>query len=108
LIGTGVKDPDNPMAREKPAKVAAREKLEKDKQKALIDDLIAKNGVSVPDDFTVPEVTDEQIEEAMKKQQQQQQQQMEMQGGPGGEGEPGGPPPPPAKAPAKPEPKGKK
>lgn len=103
LIGTGIKDPENPMAREKPAKIAAREKLEKEKQKKLIDELIAKNGVSVPDDFTVPEVTDAQIEEAMKKQRQQQ---MDMQGGPGGEGEPG-PPPPPAK-PAKPEPKGKK
>lgn len=109
LIGTGIKDPENPMAREKPAKMAAREKLEKDKQKALIDSLITKNGVSVPDDFTVPEVTDAQIEEAMKKQQQQQQQQMEMQGGPGGEGEPGqpgGPPPPSAKKDAA-KPKGK-
>jgi parvulin-like peptidyl-prolyl isomerase len=108
LISTGVKDPDNPMAREKPAKMAAREKLEKDKQKKLIDDLIAKNGVSVPDDFTVPEVTDAQIEEAMKKQREQQMQMEGGPGGPGGEEGPSGPPPPPAKAPAKPEPKGKK
>jgi Parvulin-like peptidyl-prolyl isomerase len=112
LISTGYKDPENPMAREVPAKVFVRQKLEKEKQKAMIDDLIAKNGVSVPEDFTVPEVTDAQIEEAMKKQQQQQEQQMEMQGGPGGPGGetgPGGPPPPPpAKALGKPEPKGKK
>ncbi len=98
LIGTGVKDPENPMAREKPAKMAAREKLEKDKQKALIDGLIAKNGVNVPDDFTVPEVTDAQIEEAMKKQQQQQ-----MQGTGEEDGQPGPPPPPAKKDEAKPK-----
>lgn len=110
LIGTGIKDPDNPMAREMPAKVFVRQKLEKEKQKKLIDDLIAKNGVSVPDDFTVPEVTDAQIEEAMKKQREQQ---MQMEGGPGGpdgiDGPPNGaapPPPPPAKKDAA-KPKGK-
>lgn len=108
LISTGYKDPENPMAREMSAKMFVKQKLEKEKQKALIDDLIAKNGVSVPADFTVPEVTDAQIEEAMKKQQQQQ----EMQGGPGGpdgvDGPPSGaaPPPPPAKKDAA-KPKGK-
>ena len=105
LISTSVKDPDNPMAREMPAKMLARQKLEEKKQKDLIDGLIAKNGVQVPDDFDVPEVTDQQIEDAMKKQREEME---KMQGGPDGPGGPGGPggaapPPPPAAEPAEPK-----
>ena len=35
----------------------------------MIDDLVAQNHIEVPDDFTVPEVSDEQIQEMMKQQQ---------------------------------------
>lgn len=73
LITTGVKDPDDPMAREMPIKEYAKTKIAEEREKKLIDDLVAANGVSVPDDFTVPAVTDEEIEEMRKKQQPQMQ-----------------------------------
>lgn len=107
LIGTGFKDPENPMGREMPVKQYVRSKLEEEKQKKLVDDIVAANQVTVPDDFTVPEVSEEQIRESMKQQQQQQQQmQMNM---PDGEELDGPPAPADAKKPApkKPEPKKK-
>lgn len=70
LISTGFKDPDNPMGREMPVKAYVRSKLEEEKQKQVIDELVANNHVEVPEDFTVPEVSDEQIKEMMQKQQQ--------------------------------------
>jgi parvulin-like peptidyl-prolyl isomerase len=94
LISTAIKDPNNPMAREMPPKMFVRQKLEEEKREKMIADLIAKNGVSVPEDFDVPQVTDEQIEEAMRKQRQQM--------GMDEEGEAGAPPPaqaPPVEAP---------
>ena len=85
LISTGFKDPENPMGREMPVKSYVRTKLEEEKEKKVIDDLVAANHIQIPEDFTVPEVTDEQIQEMMKKQQQT------PMGMP--EGEEGGPPP---------------
>jgi len=70
LISTGYKDPENPMGREMPVKSFVRSKLEEEKEKAAIDELVANNHVEIPDDFTVPEVSDEQIKEMMNKQQQ--------------------------------------
>ena len=70
LISTGYKDPENPMGREMPVKAYVRSKLETDKEKQVIDELVASNHVEIPDDFTVPEVSDEQIKELMNKQQQ--------------------------------------
>lgn len=77
LISTGVKDPENPMGREEPVKRFVTRKLEEERQKKLIEDIVAANHVTVPDDFDVPEVTDEQIQESMK----QRQQQMQMEEG---------------------------
>ena len=77
------------MAREMPVKEYVRKKLETEKEKAMLDEIVASNNVTVPDDFTVPEVTEEQMQEMMQKQQEQQ---MRMQG-PGAEGEAPGPPP---------------
>ena len=70
LISTGFKDPKNPMGREMPVKAFVRSKLEEEKEKQVIDELVAANHVEVPDDFTVPAVSDEQIKEMMQKQQQ--------------------------------------
>jgi hypothetical protein len=89
LISTGFKDPENPLGREMPVKAYVRSQLEEKKQKEVIDELVAANNIQIPEDFTVPEVTDAQIEELMKKQQQM------PAGMPGAEGEE--PPPPPAK-----------
>jgi len=88
LFMTGFKDPENPMGREMPIKAYARQKLEAEKEKQMLEEIVARNNVSVPEDFTVPEVTEEQMQEMMQKQQQQQQQMQGMQ-----EMEEGGPPP---------------
>lgn len=72
LISTGFKDPDNPTAREMPVKDYVKNKLETEKEKKVIDDIVARNNVTVPDDFTVPEVTEEQIKQLRQKQMQQQ------------------------------------
>jgi len=90
LISTGYKDPANPMGREIPVKQYVRSKLEEEKQKKLIEDIVASNNVTVPADFDVPEVSDEQIQESMKRQQ--------MQMGMPDEDNNGGEEPPPAKA----------
>lgn len=93
LISTNIKDPDKPNAQEMPVKKYVQQKLETEKQKTFVDNIVAANNVSVPEDFTVPEVTDEQMQEMQQKQMQQMQQ---MQGGPGGPGAPGAPGAPPA------------
>jgi len=49
----------------------------------LVDDLVASNNISVPDDYTIPEISDEQIQEMMKNQQQN-----PMGGSPGGQAPP--------------------
>jgi parvulin-like peptidyl-prolyl isomerase len=71
LIATTYKDPDNPMARPMPIKEYVRQKIETDREKELVDKIVAESGVTVADDFAIPQVTDEQIKDAMTKQQQQ-------------------------------------
>lgn len=71
LISTGVKDPENPMGRDEPVKKYAAKKIEQERQKKLVEDIVAANHVEVPADFDVPEVSDAQIEDAMRKQQMQ-------------------------------------
>ncbi len=71
LISTGIKDPDNPTAREAPVKDYVRNKLETEKEKKLLDEIVASNNIQVPDDFAIPEVTDEQIQQMKQKQQMQ-------------------------------------
>jgi len=87
LIATTYTDPNNPMGRPVPVKEYVRQKIESDREKKLIDDVVAKSGVTVAQDFDIPQVTDQQIQDAMK----QQQQQMSS------EEDENGPPPPPAK-----------
>ncbi|MEP6788239.1 MAG: peptidylprolyl isomerase [Acidobacteriota bacterium] len=71
LISTGFKDPDNPTAREAPVKDYVRNKLETEKEKKLLDDIVAANNIQVPTDFTVPAISDEQIQQMRQKQQMQ-------------------------------------
>jgi parvulin-like peptidyl-prolyl isomerase len=94
LIGTGIKDPENPMGGEKPVKIYVKQKLEEEKEKKFLEEIVARNNVTVAEDFTIPTVTDEQIQEMMKKQQ-------EMRGGPGMGDEGGAAPPPPPPAASK-------
>ena len=90
LISTGYKDPENPTAREVPVKDYVRNKLEEEKEKKMLDEIVAANNVSVPEDFTIPEVSEEQMEQMRQKQQ------MQMQPPPGGQpgAQPGAPPAP--------------
>ncbi|MFN2500905.1 MAG: peptidylprolyl isomerase [Pyrinomonadaceae bacterium] len=99
LFSTGFKDPENPMAREMPLKDYVKAKLETEKEKKLIEEIVAANHVQVPEDFTVPAISDEQIQQ-MRQKQQQMQMPPEMQPG----AEPDGPDAPPA-AGEKPAPK---
>ena len=87
LVMTLFKDPDKPNAREMPVKDYVHSKLETEKEKALMDKIVAANNVSVPDDFTVPEITDEQMKQ-MRQQQMQQMQQMQPPPGTDGAGPP--------------------
>ena len=77
-----------------PIKAYVRSKLETDKEKKLLDEIVASNNIKVPEDFTVPEVSEEQMQEMMKKQQEQMPP-MEM----SPEGESGQAPPPAARNP---------
>ncbi|MCD9188527.1 MAG: peptidyl-prolyl cis-trans isomerase [Pyrinomonadaceae bacterium] len=86
LISTGVKDPENPMGREMPVKDYVRTKLESEKEKKVMEDILAKNNVEVAEDFVIPEVSEEQLQKMMQKQ---------MPPGMSPEGGPQGPPPPP-------------
>ena len=76
LFSTMVKDPENPMGREMPVKDFVKQKLETEKEKKVLDDLVAANKVEVAEDFEIPKVSDEQMQEMMKKQMQQQMPQM--------------------------------
>jgi hypothetical protein len=71
LIATTYKDPDNPTARPMPIKEYVRQKIETDREKELVDKIVAESGVTVADDFDIPQVSDQQIQDSMKKQQQQ-------------------------------------
>jgi peptidyl-prolyl cis-trans isomerase C len=69
LIGTTIADPKNPMARPMPANEMARQTLETEKQKKVLDEIVANNPVEVAEDFDIPQPTDEQMQQMMQQQQ---------------------------------------
>ncbi|MFN6963756.1 MAG: peptidylprolyl isomerase [Pyrinomonadaceae bacterium] len=71
LISTGVKDPDNPIGRDQPVKQYVRSKIEEEKEKELVDKIVEESGVTVAEDYELPQISEEQIQEMMKKQQSQ-------------------------------------
>ncbi len=96
LITTTVKDPTNPMGRDMPVTDLVKGKLEKEKQKTVLDEIVANNPAEVAEDFEIPKVSEEQLQQMMQQQQMTQQQMA--------------PQPPPSKdesKDAKPEPKKK-
>lgn len=101
LISTTIKDPTNPMGREMPVSDMIKAQLEKEKQEKVLAEIVANNPVEVAKDFTVPEPSQEDLQQMQQQMMQQQQQQMQ-QGMP-----PGMQPAPDGKAPAKPAPKKK-
>jgi hypothetical protein len=66
------------MAREMPVTEKVRAQLQTEKQKQVLDEIVANNKVEVAEDFTIPEVSEEQMQQQMQQMMQQQQQ---MQGG---------------------------
>ena len=108
LITTAMKDPKDPMGREKPINDMVKTMLEGEKQKQVLDEILKNNPVEVAEDFEIPKPTEEELKQMQEQEEQMMQQQMP--GGPGGMPVgPGGMPPPPdpkgKTPPAKPEPK---
>lgn len=73
LFSTTYKDPTDIEGHDVPVKVYVRNKLEADKEKKILDGVIAAANVSVPEDFDIPQVSEEQIQETLRKQQLQNQ-----------------------------------
>ncbi len=92
LITTTMKDPSNPMGREVPINEMVKGKLEEDKQKQVLDDIVKNNPIEVAEDFDIPKPSDEDIKKA---QEEMMQQQMPPGMSPNGM-PPSGMPPPPA------------
>ncbi len=72
LISTGVKDPNNPLSQPMSPKELARVKLEETKEKDVLDEVVANNPVEIAEDFTIPQVSQEQMQKLMQQQLQQQ------------------------------------
>jgi len=68
LISTGVKDENSPFGGERPVKVHVRQLLEKEREQKALEEIMARNNVTVAEDFVIPEVSDEQIQESLKQQ----------------------------------------
>jgi len=66
LISTTIPDPDNPQGRQVPVKEMLRAKLEAEREKRLMGEILSTNPVEVAEDFDVPAVTDEQLRESQK------------------------------------------
>ena len=75
LINTGFQDPENPMGGPMPVKEYVTQKLETEKQKAVLDKIIADNPVEIAEDFEIPKVSEEEMQKMMQQQMQQMQQQ---------------------------------
>jgi hypothetical protein len=54
LVGTAIGDPSDPAARPVPVMEHVRKEIESEKEKKIIDRLVAANKISVPEDFEVP------------------------------------------------------
>jgi parvulin-like peptidyl-prolyl isomerase len=107
LISNNVSDPENPTGRPQPVKEMVRAKLESEREKTIMDEIEKNNPVEVPEDFDIPPVSDEQIQQMMQKQQQGPMMMPPDAGGPEGGPETGKKPDAKKPAPAKPEAKKK-
>ncbi|CAN5439349.1 hypothetical protein BH10ACI1_BH10ACI1_14330 [soil metagenome] len=78
LISTGVQDPDNPTGGAVPVKEYVSQKLEADKQEIILKQIMDENPVVIADDFEIPQVSDEQMQQQMQQMMQQQQMQQQQ------------------------------
>jgi foldase protein PrsA len=90
LISTLVKDPDNPTARDMPIDQFVKQKLEKEKQEKILEEIKKNNPVTIASDFKVPEPSAEELQKIQQQQQEQLKQMLEQQKG-ASEGEDKGP-----------------
>lgn len=77
LIMTTVQDPGNPTAQPVSPKDLAKSRLEEQKEKEVLDEVIADNPVYIAEDFEIPKVSEEQMQKMMQQQMQIQPQEME-------------------------------
>lgn len=68
LIGTGVKNPENPAAPAVPVREFVKQKLTKEKEERVMEEIKANNQVEVAQDFKIPEVSPEQLNKMMQNQ----------------------------------------
>jgi FKBP-type peptidyl-prolyl cis-trans isomerase (trigger factor) len=73
-----ITDPENPMSAPMSVEDKVRAQLEEEREKKIMDELLAKNNIEIPEDFIVPEPSAEQLEEMKKQQEMQQQMMMEQ------------------------------
>lgn len=66
LITTTMKDPNNPMGREMPIADTVKAKLEEEKQKQVLDEIVASNPVEVAEDFDIPKPSEEDMKKAQE------------------------------------------
>lgn len=78
LITTTMKDPNNPMGREMPIKDTVKSILEEEKQKKVLDEIVANNPVEVPEDFEIPKPSEEEMQQMRQQMMPQQQMPMDM------------------------------
>lgn len=70
LISTQISDPENPISRPMPVNNFVKSKLQGEREKKTLDDILAKNPVNVPTDFELPKVSEEEIKKLLEQQQQ--------------------------------------
>lgn len=68
LLSTQISDPKNPVSRPMPVKEYAKTQLRAEREKKFLDEILARNPVSVPTDFEIPKVSDEEIQKLMQQQ----------------------------------------
>jgi hypothetical protein len=78
LFSTMIKDPENPMARDMPVEDYVKSKLGEEKEKQVLDQILKENPVEIAENFEIPQVSEEQMQEMMKKQMQRQMPQMQQ------------------------------
>ena len=61
LVSTQVEDPDQSFGGKTPLKEFVKNKLEKEKQKDLLDRILAENPVEIDENFKIPKISDETI-----------------------------------------------
>ena len=81
LISTMVTDPENPQMPPMPAEDRVRAKLEEEKQKQVLDEIMANNPIDIPEDFTVPEPSPEKLKEMEEMQKKQMEEMLKLQRG---------------------------